>query len=766
MKTSILLVLWLWSAARVIYAYPAYDDPVTASPPLIRRGEFLCTVDLVRNATCDAYDKVTTQPFLLHANPACRGRVSMAVLDFYGAVKGIQFDRSGGIFLGEVELLRTTTPEPSPQGITWHVEKDVSDYLSYILDEKPKSGALGIANIVDKTYTGVIYVNATLSFYGRPFLALSNLVEGIRPSTTPAFQASSVLPSFLRGRAVDSLNPSKIEKELYRSQNESAGLLVEKGAYPPLVLPAIFPVVNASTGRWSGITSLSGDDEISFPLPPWPQPNIARVYLDVVASPHGCEEFFYTNTPSDAQEPDGTSCGGGVYREIQVWVDGQLAGVIYPAVVLYTGGVNPFLWRPLTGIESFDIPAYRFDLTPFAGIFNSAMSSNAVGLTSVALQDVKNDTGLYERAPSTIMGTSTARPNISVRVNGNNKKGIWSVTSALLLYPDWTIEASTPLFGRINSLTDSGPQVSVAKTRDIEGVEEGSNSTTYKTVGYHKFSVSGTLSYPDSSQTITTTVSAYLSAWNENSLVGNHTQRTRGAMADHTTVERHESKGTFREQHRLQNRYPYFIQSFFATDNSSLELRATVDIGLERSFDDESDARRPFSSSWTNRIKSRAVYNRSLDHYQTYTTLGESIETFQIFNSWQGPAPCYDRVLAARKGNIYLNRSTYTCIFPPGLSFCGDRICNQLGVPLDDSEPDRLKASKVTIGPKPTFKIAEDQERMNKEAGTLIDDSPSTLMPQLSIEAKTVLEDTSDPQKLTLAALHDRVRLAKQGVKK
>ena len=44
------------------------------------------------------------------------------VLEWEGAVKGVQFDRYGALWLGEVELLRTTTPEPSPDGIEWRIE--------------------------------------------------------------------------------------------------------------------------------------------------------------------------------------------------------------------------------------------------------------------------------------------------------------------------------------------------------------------------------------------------------------------------------------------------------------------------------------------------------------------------------------------------------------------------------------------------------------------------------------------------------------------
>lgn len=45
--------------------------------------------------------------------------------------------------------------------------------------------------------------------------------------------------------------------------------------------------------------------------------SLQGIFVDVFASPHGCEEFFYSNVPTEAAESLGI-CGGGVYRE--VWV--------------------------------------------------------------------------------------------------------------------------------------------------------------------------------------------------------------------------------------------------------------------------------------------------------------------------------------------------------------------------------------------------------------------------------------------------------------
>ena len=43
--------------------------------------------------------------------------------------------------------------------------------------------------------------------------------------------------------------------------------------------------------------------------------------------------------------PDQTTYGGGPFREVRLFVDGQLAGTVFPYVVVFTGGIAPTLWR-------------------------------------------------------------------------------------------------------------------------------------------------------------------------------------------------------------------------------------------------------------------------------------------------------------------------------------------------------------------------------------------------------------------------------------
>src|SRR5581483_3223444 len=64
------------------------------------------------------------------------------------------------------------------------------------------------------------------------------------------------------------------------------------------------------------------------------------------------------------------SCGNTAFRETEIWIDGKPAGVapVYPWI--YTGGIDPYLWEPIPGVQTLDFRPYRVDLTPFAGVLS------------------------------------------------------------------------------------------------------------------------------------------------------------------------------------------------------------------------------------------------------------------------------------------------------------------------------------------------------------------------------------------------------------
>ncbi|MER5886498.1 peptide-N4-asparagine amidase [Streptomyces sp. NPDC001941] len=266
-----------------------WHDPLTAAPPVAKPATPSCRVTLAQAQFRDftPYRGSYTPP------AACGTRWSKVVLRLDGTVKGRQYDRLGHLAVGGVEVLRTSTPEPSPDGIAWHVEKDVTRYADTL--RRPQPVEMLIGNVVDDTYTGVIDVKVTATFYTA------------------------------RGavRAADA---------------------------PDRVLPL---------GDGSGTTPVT--------LPRNGERVVAEVYA--TGSGGGCEEFWYLTVPERAAY----SCKapGGPNREVQVSVDGRLAGIASPFPHVWTGGwSNPFLWYVLPAPRAFDVKPVEYDLTPFAALLN------------------------------------------------------------------------------------------------------------------------------------------------------------------------------------------------------------------------------------------------------------------------------------------------------------------------------------------------------------------------------------------------------------
>ncbi|WP_324615943.1 peptide-N4-asparagine amidase [Streptomyces sp. WM6372] len=159
-----------------------WHDPLTAAPPVARPATRSCEVTVA-----EAQFRDYTPYAGSYAPPAaCGGDWAKVVLRMDGKVKGRQYDRLGHLSLGGVEILRTSTPEPSPDGITWSVEKDVTRYRDTL--SKPQPVEMLIGNFVDDTYTGVIDVKVTLTFYAADrdrHAAAPDTPDRVLPLTTP-----------------------------------------------------------------------------------------------------------------------------------------------------------------------------------------------------------------------------------------------------------------------------------------------------------------------------------------------------------------------------------------------------------------------------------------------------------------------------------------------------------------------------------------------------------------------------------------------------
>uniref|UniRef100_A0A0D9Y508 Peptide N-acetyl-beta-D-glucosaminyl asparaginase amidase A N-terminal domain-containing protein n=1 Tax=Oryza glumipatula TaxID=40148 RepID=A0A0D9Y508_9ORYZ len=235
--------------------------------------------------------------------------IALAVLEWSADCRGRQFDRIFGVWLSGADLLRSCTAEPRATGIVWSVSRDVTRYAALLAE--PGEIAVYLGNLVDSTYTGVYHANLTLHLYFHP----------APPPPPPPQQADLIVP---------------ISRSL------------------PL-----------NDGQWFAIQNSTDVQGKRLTIPS----NTYRVVLEVFVSFHSNDEFWYTNPPNEYIEANNLSNvpGNGAFREVVVKVNDDIVGAIWPFTVIYTGGVNPLLWRPITGIGSFNLPTYDIDITPFLG---------------------------------------------------------------------------------------------------------------------------------------------------------------------------------------------------------------------------------------------------------------------------------------------------------------------------------------------------------------------------------------------------------------
>lgn len=257
---------------------------------------------------------VTQQTLLVHefansySNPFV-GPYSPPVCDFNRVTfnltvtaAGRQFDRLGAIYLGDIEIWRTSTAEPTSTGIVWTYLKDMSHYLS--LFKEPQKLIFDLGNQITDIYTAPF--EATL---GATFFTADDAV----------MPADVIIP--VSARMSSSNMPSAWQ----------------------------VPPSNAS-------------NTLSLPQ------NVNRAVFSFAATGQIDEEFWYSNVLSSEVNtfPQGSALlGYSPFREVQLSIDGMLAGVVWPFPIIFTGGIVPGFWRPIVGIDAFDLKEDEIDITPW-----------------------------------------------------------------------------------------------------------------------------------------------------------------------------------------------------------------------------------------------------------------------------------------------------------------------------------------------------------------------------------------------------------------
>lgn len=194
----------------------------------------------------------------------------------------------------------------------------------------------------------------------------------------------------------------------------------------PVTADVVLPLSAGPTGGTVALSSTSSLLEQSFTMPT----NIERAFLDVYAQSQSSDEFWYTCVPNDATSAL-ESCGNTAFREAEITIDGTPAGVapVYPWI--FTGGIDPYLWAPIPGVQTLDFVPYRVNLTPFAGLLsNGASHEVAVSVfnadnyfSATASLLLYLDHGSTQVTGAVTSNTLTAAPNPRIIERLKNKGG-------------------------------------------------------------------------------------------------------------------------------------------------------------------------------------------------------------------------------------------------------------------------------------------------------------------------------------------------------
>ncbi|KAI1404402.1 hypothetical protein F4819DRAFT_123546 [Hypoxylon fuscum] len=222
---------------------------------------------------------------------------------------GSQYDRLATLWLGDIEVWRTSTAMPVNYGIHWSFQKDMTIWRPLLTQSQ------------------------------KIIFDLGNLIDGTR--YTASFSVTL--------------------EALYYDDVYEAGFHPADHIYPISTL--------SSSSNGTSLFSLPGDSgAVNLTLPR----NVKSAVVSFTASGNGAEEFWFTNVPTEYVNTfpsnDGWLYGYSPFREVQLLLDDQLAGVSWPFPILFTGGVDPGAWRPIVGIDAFELPSFEVDVTPWLGL--------------------------------------------------------------------------------------------------------------------------------------------------------------------------------------------------------------------------------------------------------------------------------------------------------------------------------------------------------------------------------------------------------------
>ena len=194
----------------------------TADPLVPRPNTKHCEVTLLTN---QAFADFNNKNFSFTPPADCPGPWAKVIFTADFSIQaGVQFDRTGQVFFGNVNIYFGTTAEPLQNATdTWHVERDLTDYSS--LFKTSQTGYASLGNIVGADgLTSTIFGTFKLEFYqadfGNPAPRSADLVlplpdngSALLNNSTPELTQTFTLPTNVESAYIDVLAQSQNEEE-------------------------------------------------------------------------------------------------------------------------------------------------------------------------------------------------------------------------------------------------------------------------------------------------------------------------------------------------------------------------------------------------------------------------------------------------------------------------------------------------------------------------------------------------------------------------
>lgn len=315
----------------------------------------------------------------------------------------------------------------------------------------------------------------------------------------------------------------------------------------PLTADEILPISAMRSAQNQGsVFRVPGQNaSVSYTL----SQNVKRAVVSLQACGQATEEFWYTNAFASEENTfaatTGALYGGSPWREVQLLIDGQLAGVSWPFPIIFTGGIVPGFWRPIVGIDAFDLREHEIDITPFLPLLLDGNAHN------------------FEIRVASLSDDGSGHASV-VETPGS----YWLVSGKIFIFLDITGHVTTGSKPIISS-----PPPSFALSSSVTQNAAGENETlTYSLSATRQLSIKST---------IHTSSGPQIASWVQDLTYENYNALTAQGLTQTTTQSTNGSDHSFSG---YVNTYGYPLSvtsSFYVSPAGALSINGSLSRGLD-----------------------------------------------------------------------------------------------------------------------------------------------------------------------------------------